>query len=267
MAIPKAPAWWDASWNPVAGCRPVSTGCRNCYAAEIAAKHWQHPLYAKTIDWVRGKPVFNGNWEVQPPEHQSWLWPLQWRGADEPLLGPGQPSLIFVVDMADLFYEERPVAHIDQVVSAIGWSKHIGLLLSKRERVTAQYFLAPDLDRRTSWRARFWLGFSAERQQEFDARWLLMRELPKRGWVVFVSVAPMLGPVTLPQDFLGYENRVWIICGGEQGSDARSTDPNWARALRDQCAAAGVPFFFLQMGCGEDIPLDLFIRQFPYVSS
>ena len=37
MAPPKAPAWWDWSWNPVGGCKPVSTGCKNCYAADIAA--------------------------------------------------------------------------------------------------------------------------------------------------------------------------------------------------------------------------------------
>jgi protein gp37 len=266
MAIPKVPAWWDASWNPVFGCEAVSAGCKNCYAAEIAAKHWQHPLYSKTINYVRGKPVFNGHVEVLPPEHRSWLWPLQWRGADDPLLGPGQPSLIFVGDMSCLFHE-RPVAVIDQVVSAVAGSKHIGLLLTKRPQVMAAYFLAPDSDRRPSWRARFWLGFTAERQREFDARWTLMRELPQRDWIVFVSVAPMLGPVTLPPDFLAYGNRVWIICGGEQGANARWTDPDWARALRDQCTAARVPFFMLQMGCGKDIPLDLFIREFPYVSS
>ncbi|MGA7664464.1 MAG: DUF5131 family protein [Pseudolabrys sp.] len=47
----------------------------------------------------------------------------------------------------------------------------------------------------------------------------------------------------------------------------RPTNPDWARALRDQCRAAGVPFFMLQMGCGEFIPHDLFIRQFPDVNS
>jgi protein gp37 len=266
MALPKAPAWWDASWNPVSGCKAVSPGCKNCYAAVLAARHWQRPLYRPTIDHVRGKPVFNGTLTVLPPTHPTWRWPLQWCGVEEPLLGPGQPSLIFVVDAADLFHEERPTSIIDQVVSPIAWSKHIGLLLTKRPQVMAQYFTAPDADKRASWRARFWLGFSAERQQEFDERWPLMRELAKRGWTLFVSVAPMLGPVELPHDFLGYGNRIWVICGGEQGSNARSTDPDWVRALRDQCAAAGVPFFMLQMGCGEDIPLDLYIRQFPYVS-
>ena len=263
MAEPKAPAWWDASWNPIGGCMAVSPGCKNCYAAQLSAKHWQRPLYEQTIDYVRRKPVFNGELTVLPAAHRSWRWPLQWSGAKKPILGPGQPSLIFVGDMSCLFHEQRPVAVIDQVVSAIAGSKHIGLLLTKRPHVMVQYFLAPDSDRRLSWRTRFWLGFTAERQQEFDARWLLMRALPKREWIVFVSVAPMLGPVTLPPDFLTYRKRVWIICGGEQGANARFTDPNWARALRDQCAAAGVPFFMLQMGRGQHIPEDLYIREFP----
>ena len=42
-------------------------------------------------------------------------------------------------------------------------------------------------------------------------------------------------------------------------------DPDWARALRDQCAEAGVPFFMLQMTGREWIPVDLFVRQFPRV--
>lgn len=40
----------------------------------------------------------------------------------------------------------------------------------------------------------------------------------------------------------------WVIAGGESGPDARPMHPAWARCLRDQCAAAGVPFFFKQNG-------------------
>lgn len=36
--------------------------------------------------------------------------------------------------------------------------------------------------------------------------------------------------------------------GGESGGDARPMHPAWARAIRDQCAAAGVAFFFKQWG-------------------
>lgn len=39
-----------------------------------------------------------------------------------------------------------------------------------------------------------------------------------------------------------------VVAGGESGPNARPMDPDWARSLRDQCEAAGVPFFFKQWG-------------------
>lgn len=44
----------------------------------------------------------------------------------------------------------------------------------------------------------------------------------------------------------------WVIAGGESGPAARPMHPDWARGLRDQCQAAGVPFFFKQWG--EHLP-------------
>lgn len=40
----------------------------------------------------------------------------------------------------------------------------------------------------------------------------------------------------------------WVIAGSESGSQARPSHPDWFRSLRDQCAAAGVPFLFKQWG-------------------
>jgi protein gp37 len=40
----------------------------------------------------------------------------------------------------------------------------------------------------------------------------------------------------------------WVIAGGESGPKARPMHPDWARSLRDQCQAAGVPFLFKQWG-------------------
>lgn len=40
----------------------------------------------------------------------------------------------------------------------------------------------------------------------------------------------------------------WLICGGESGPKAEPMHPAWPRSLRDQCTAAGVPFFFKQWG-------------------
>jgi protein gp37 len=245
----------------------VSPGCKNCYAARLAGtQQTAHRIviHLGVTDWVRGKAVFNGKLTALTPGHESWVWPLIWPGARNPLLGKGRPSLIFVGDMSDLFHERRPTAIIDRVITTIALSPHIGQLLTKRSDVMAQYFSAersPNTLRRG--RAHLWLGFSAERQEEFDVRWAHLRNLADAGWTIFACVAPMLGPVRLPADFLAHGDRFQVICSGEQGVCARWMDPNWARALRDQCAEYGTAFFMRKMSGTQPIPHDLLIRQFP----
>lgn len=51
-----------------------------------------------------------------------------------------------------------------------------------------------------------------------------------------------------PEEFELLPTLDWAICGGESGPGARPMHPDWARGLRDQCVAAGVPFFFKQWG-------------------
>jgi protein gp37 len=259
--------WWDETWNPVGGCKPVSPGCSNCYAAQLAGTYTHIDWLHEGVTARRGtKRIFNGRLTVAPAGHPTWTWPLKWRGAQHPVLGHGKPSLIFVGDMSDLFHENRQSKIIDRVCATISLSEHIGLLLTKRTARTKDYFLAQDQDTLRRWQKKLWLGFSAERQLEFDTRWTDMRKLARAGWNIFVSVAPLLGPVTLPPDFLALGDRVWVIVAGEQGphADCRDMDPDWARAIRDQCKALGIAFFFKQMARKEPIPPDLLIgRQFP----
>ncbi|WP_158669943.1 DUF5131 family protein [Bradyrhizobium guangdongense] len=115
-----------------------------------------------------------------------------------------------------------------------------------------------------------WLGVSAERQPEADERIPDLCATPAA--IRFVSGEPLLGPLDLapwlafvendPNDpRMVFDENVmadgidleqvtldWVIVGGESGRDARSMHPDWARALRDQCAAAKVAFFFKQFG-------------------
>jgi protein gp37 len=143
--------------------------------------------------------------------------------------------------MSDLFYK-RPDAIISRVCATIAMSDHIGLLLTKRTARMASYFSTLDPRTRKRWLPRLWLGFSAEDQRWFDCRWADVRPLAQAGWRVFVSVAPMIGPVVLPDDFLALGPRVWVIVAGEQGPHdrCRNMDPDWARTIRDQCKKAGV---------------------------
>lgn len=114
-----------------------------------------------------------------------------------------------------------------------------------------------------------WLGTTVENQEMADKRIPELLKIPAE--VRFVSCEPMLGPVDLRRiddedgnildaltGDLGVEGRGhtgpreahvnWVICGGESGPKARPMHPDWARSLRDQCYAAGVPFLFKQWG-------------------
>lgn len=220
------------------------------------------PLYKGTTKFVRGKAVFNGTLRSLSPDDPKWSWPLHWRGAEHPLLGDGEPSLIFTTNMGELFLQPRPI--IDRIVGTLAISQHIGLLCTRVPSAMRRYFSEPQHQKIQQRRKEhLWLGVSAENQEWFDKRWPHMRPLAEAGWLVFVSVAPMLGPVILPPDFLQFGNRVWVIVSGEEDFSPRYMDPAWARALRNQCETAGVPVFVLGMSGRKPIPPDLFVRQFP----
>ena len=258
--------WTDATWNPIGGCSVKSPGCKPCYAMQLAGTRLaNHPLYKGTTTRESGRPVFNGAMTAAAAGDQVWTWPLRWRGAKAPKLGAGMPSLIFVGDMADLFHEKRPIAAIDKTVGTILRSQHVGQLLTKRAEDMRDYFHALP-DRRRRWDCdsllddgdpygSLWLGFSAERQTEFDERWRHMRDLAALGWIIFVSYEPAMGPLVLPKDFLALGDRAQVIAGGVSGRWPWAPHPDWFRAVRDQCAAAGVAFFFKQWGEHRPRPL------------
>jgi protein gp37 len=237
----------------------MSPGCLNCYAKrEIVTLHRETEalLYADITTWINGEPWFNG-WVTAQSPGRDWYWPLRFRGVSSPVLGVGRPSIIFVCDMSDLLLKVRPAAHIQPVVDVMDLCGHCGLFLNKTVSPYAEFFAT----RRVN--PKLWLGFSAENQTWFDRRWRYMALMAEMGWFVWVSCAPLLGPIRLPDDAL--ELLRWVIVGGEEGpiSVIRDTDPNWMRYLRDQCRAAGIPFFLKRMRGEDPIPPDLYIRQFP----
>lgn len=258
--------WTEATWNPVTGCTVHSAGCTNCYAMKLAGTRLaHHPSRAGlTIDTKAG-PVWNG----QVRFNAEWLTqPLKWK----------RPRMIFVCAHGDLFHESVPDAWIAQVFNVMADApQHTFQVLTKRS-VRMRKILSGPKDHRlwspklwhNSTLPNVWLGVSVEDQRAADERVPDLLATPAA--VRWLSCEPLLGPVDLREIAIGpRENSVrvdaltgcewdelggridgdaldWIVAGGESGQNARPMHPDWARSLRDQCAAAEVPFFFKQWG-------------------
>jgi protein gp37 len=206
--------WTDATWNPVTGCTKVSPGCKNCYAERLAAR-----LQAM------GNRRYHNGFAVTLHPDQLGL-PLRWR----------QPRQIFVNSMSDLFHEDVPEEFIRsafEIMVQAHW--HVFQVLTKRARRLAE--LAP----RLPWPSNVWQGVSVENTR-YTSRVADLVKVP--AVVKFLSIEPLLGPI--PE--LPLKGIAWVIVGGESGLGHRPIQPAWVRAIRDQCAEAGVAFFFKQWG-------------------
>jgi protein gp37 len=206
--------WTDATWNPMTGCTKVSTACKHCYAERMAER-----LQAM------GNPRYRNGFELTL-HHDKLMLPLEWR----------KPCRIFVDSMSDLFHKDVPESFIRRVFEVMvraDW--HVFQVLTKRSERLAE--LAP----RLPWPPNVWQGVSVE-NADYTFRVADLVKVPAA--VRFLSVEPLLGPIPdLP--LAGID---WVIVGGESGDEYRPVQPEWVREIRDQCVAAGVPFFFKQWG-------------------
>jgi protein gp37 len=271
MPARKPDWWWDLTLNVVGGCFYVSPGCTNCFAPSWLASHtWtSETVHTGVTEKVKGRWVFNGKLTVLRDGDPQWTSLLKpGTRVENAALGPGKPLLIWACDLSDLFIEDCPDRVISRVIATIVQSGHICLLLTKRTARMAAYFTALPPRTVKRWQSQVWLGFSAENQEWFDRRWSDMRALADAGWFVFVSLAPLLGPVTLPPDFRALGKRTWVIVAGEQRiprTRCRPMKTAWAGAIKEQCKQAEIPFFMKQMANGALRPRDLRIRDFPSV--
>lgn len=144
-----------------------------------------------------------------------------------------------------------------------------------------------------------WLGVSTEDQRRADERVSDLLATPAA--IRFVSAEPLLGPIDFRNirrynptgapwidalrgmvtrgDYLARSPSECsfntstcipgklpaldlVIVGGESGPNARPMHPDWARSLRDQCAAAGTAFFFKQWGEWRHAPDKAHLKDF-----
>lgn len=259
--------WTEATWNPIVGCTAVSPGCDHCYAAREASGRLSHlPLYAG----LANRGVFTGEVRLVP---ERLTQPLRWT----------KPRRVFVNSMSDLFHKDVPDDFIAKVFAVMALApRHIFQVLTKRHGRMRSLLSDPDFKVLVALAAlefddvilsgpwplpNVWLGVSVENQQWADIRIPALLDTPAA--VRWLSMEPLLGSVDLRRSLARWQpgddqpwtgDRLhtrdvlgWVVAGGESGPNARPMHPDWARSLRDQCAAAGVPFFFKQHGEWEPI--------------
>lgn len=230
--------WTEATWNPVSGCKKITSGCAFCYAHTLAENK-------------RGGAAFPVGFDLTIRPHK--------------LREPGKlktPSLIFVNSMSDMFWDEIGDDYRDRMVDVIeSTPQHQYQVLTKRAENLLRY------SRRRKLPPNFWAGVTIEDQANAH-RARVLQEVEAE--IRFISFEPLLGDVTLA-DWSGIH---WIITGGESGQHlldpklrelrglvdlnpdapsaqrwtAREDRIPWVRNLRDQAVGAGVKLFHKQWG-------------------
>lgn len=211
--------WTDATWNPVRGCTKISPGCTHCYAE----------TFAERFRSVAGHPYEQGFDLRLVPEKLAE--PLRWT----------KRKTVFVNSMSDLFHEDVPDDYVlatARVMELADW--HTYQVLTKRSerlRDMLQTSLRPFAER-----DHIWWGVSVENGNHGLPRIDHLRDAPAK--VRFLSIEPLLEDLGT----INLSGIHWAIVGGESGAGARPMQKEWVLSIRDQCAAAGVPFFFKQWG-------------------
>jgi len=238
--------WCDWTFNPWIGCTKVGLGCDNCYA-EVSTP-------ARTL---------HINWGAKATRHRTsagiWAQPVKWEREHEAFQAKhGRRRRVFCASLADVFDNEAPAAWRVELFRLIADTPHLDWLLLTKRIGNAAEMIAESVDSNDlpcwPW-PNVWLGATMVNQPEYDRD--IGKLLRTPAAVRFLSIEPMLGAIDMRMGGASMptysEHRPlprldWVIVGGESGQHARPMHPDWARSLRYQCDAAGVPFLFKQWG-------------------
>ncbi len=275
--MPTGINYLDETWNMILGCGRKSAGCKNCWAEAVSHVHANHPN--PKISSAYEGITKDGKWTGKVKCLEDRLdQPRHWR----------KPRVVGVSFMGDIANPHVPFEFIDKVFArmvAPECQQHTFLMLTKLPKRMLEYITREETRGMIAgWlKTNFfgmekgkplyeprqyylndsywpipnvWLGVSVESPEHYD-RIDILRQVPaaKR----FISLEPALAAMPdLPLDGISL-----VIYGGESGPGYRPMDLQWPRDVRDQCKAAGVPFFFKQTAGKGLIPSDLLIREWP----
>lgn len=238
MGETSAIEWTDATVNFWWGCTKVGPGCDHCYA-----ETWSKRTGGD--HWGTGKP------RRQIASAAATLAKMNRQGGKR----------VFIQSMSDLFDNEVPASWFVDAWAEI-WKARACRIQIVTKRISA-------VEKRlavvgpTIWPSHAGLMVTVVNQAEADRdipRLLALKRKLGIPWVG-LSMEPLLGPVDLvnfqPNWRIWLDDLDWVIVGGESGPNARPMHPDWARSIRDQCQAAGVPFFFKQWGEWVPVTTDM----------
>jgi protein gp37 len=240
--------WTEHSWNPLKvreggpfGCTKVSPGCLNCYASSM-----NHRFGGRAFNYTRKPDDFY----------------LDQKVLEAPIRAKN-PHTYFVCSMTDLFHERVHPEKIEDVLQVMcDCEQHTFQVLTKRPdemRILLDMFYA---DREIQLMSHVWCGTTCEDQEWADKR--IPYLLATHAAVRWLSIEPMIGPITLPNP------TDWVVVGAESGSKRRECKLEWVRSVVAQCQAVNVPVFVKQLQINgkltkdiADFPEDLRIREYP----
>lgn len=261
--------WCDHTFNPWEGCQKAGPGCDHCYAETRNARF----AGGTAINWGPGAPR-------RRTSASNWALPKRWNAQAAAFFAQhGRRQRVFCASLADVFDNAVDPQWRADLFALIASTPNLDWLLLTKRIGNAKTMMADalHLNPAANRDGMIWplpnvlLGATIVNQDEADRDIPKLLQTPARGR--FLSMEPLLGPVDLTHiDMFCGDGEIyplkgttdcvddegaptddvpaldWVIVGGESGPGARPMHPDWARSLRDQCQAAGVPFLFKQWG-------------------
>ena len=224
--------WTDSTWNPVAGCSIMSSGCTNCYAMQMARR--LEAMGVKKYHGLTRKSGVRNIWNGIVREDEASLdIPVRWK----------KPRKVFVNSMSDLFHPEVSAEFIRRVWDVMeATPRHIYQILTKRPDRMSELTGSEYLKKLSN----VWLGTSVENRDVVN-RIEKLKRVP--AVIRFISFEPLIGEV----GEIDLSSIDWAIVGGESGPRARPIQEAWIDEIHSACLRDGTVLFFKQWGAwGKD---------------
>ena len=259
--------WTDFTVNFWWGCTKVGPGCDHCYAEvwdkRTGGAHWGPHADRRQIKGAEAAlRKINRDAPAYHAKHGHW-------------------PRVFMHSMSDLFDNAVPYVWREHALEQAELATQTRIQMVTKRVGNVEEMVFPVWQQ--NWPQNIGLMITVCNQAEADRDIPKLLDLKVRLGIPWVglSIEPMLGPIDLTLyglvcgpcqnlgegmsmdsttgayeccrrcDYTGIGDEWaidWVICGGESGPHARPMHPDWARSLRDQCVAAGVPFLFKQWG-------------------